>query len=113
MARPSAFAVRFWVRTGGFQRTSQRRTVWRLRCETDDRTSAGGVPAEKQQRYVRLIGHGVSNTEACRLVGINRRTGTRWWYGRSVRNFRRGAPALSAGEDHRAARGTSQSRSGS
>src|SRR3954451_17800736 len=50
------------------------------------RTPAGGVQAEKQQRYVRLIAQGTSNSEACRLVGINRRTGTRWRYGRSVLN---------------------------
>src|SRR3954468_2645373 len=50
------------------------------------RTPAGGVQAEKQQRYVRLIAQGHSNAEACRLVGINRRTGTRRRYGRSVLN---------------------------
>jgi transposase, IS30 family len=50
------------------------------------RTPAGGVQAEKQQRYGQLIAQGVSNSEACRLVGINRKTGTRWRYGRSVRN---------------------------
>ena len=50
------------------------------------RTPAGGVQAEKQQRYVQLIAQGVSNSEACRLVGINRKTGNRWRYGRSVRN---------------------------
>jgi IS30 family transposase len=50
------------------------------------RTPAGGVQAEKQQRYVRLIEQGVSNAEACRFVGINRKTGTRWRYGRSVLN---------------------------
>jgi IS30 family transposase len=50
------------------------------------RTPAGGVQAEKQQRYVRLIAAGVSNSEACRLVGINRKTGTRWRYGRTVVN---------------------------
>ncbi len=49
------------------------------------RTPPGGVQAEKQ-RYVRLIAQGVSNAEACRLVGINRKTGTRWRYGRSVVN---------------------------
>jgi transposase-like protein len=48
------------------------------------RTPAGGVQAGKQQRYVRLIAQGISNSEACRLVGINRRTGTRWRYGRTV-----------------------------
>lgn len=50
------------------------------------RTPAGGVQAEKQQRYVQLIAQGISNAEACRLVGINRKTGTRWRYGRRIRN---------------------------
>ena len=50
------------------------------------RTPAGGVQAEKQQRYVQLIAQGVSNSEACRLVGINRKTGNRWRYGRKVLN---------------------------
>jgi len=50
------------------------------------RTLAGGVQAEKQQRYVQLIAQGVNNSEACRLVGIDRKTGNRWRYGRKVRN---------------------------
>jgi IS30 family transposase len=50
------------------------------------RTPKGGVQAEKQQQYVRLIAQGVNNSEACRIVGINRKTGNRWRYGRSVRN---------------------------
>jgi transposase, IS30 family len=50
------------------------------------RTPAGGVQAEKQERYVRLIAQGANNSEACRLVGINRKTGNRWRYGRSVLN---------------------------
>lgn len=41
---------------------------------------------EKQDRFVRLIAQGVSNREACRIVGINRRTGTRWRFGRTIRN---------------------------
>ena len=48
----------------------------------DRRRRAGGVQAEKQQRYVQLIAQGVNNSEACRLVGIDRKTGTRWRYGR-------------------------------
>ena len=32
---------------------------------------------EQRERYVRLIADGVSNSEACRLVGVNRKTGTR------------------------------------
>jgi transposase, IS30 family len=63
------------------------------------RTPAGGVQAEKQQRYARLIAQGVSNAEACRLVGIDRKTGNRWRYGRMVRHSA-GARALCAGEEH-------------
>jgi IS30 family transposase len=51
-----------------------------------NRVPAGGVQAEKQQRYGQLIGQGVNNSEACRLVGIDRKTGNRWRYGRKVRN---------------------------
>ncbi len=50
------------------------------------RTPVGGVQAEKQRRYVGLIAAGVSNSQACRLVGINRKTGNRWRYGRTVVN---------------------------
>jgi IS30 family transposase len=50
------------------------------------RAPKGGVQAEKQQQYVRLIAQGVNNAEACRMVGINRKTGNRWRYGRSLRN---------------------------
>jgi hypothetical protein len=41
---------------------------------------------EKQEWFTRLITQGVSNAEACRIVGINRKTGTRWRYGRTIRN---------------------------
>jgi IS30 family transposase len=30
------------------------------------------------------VNQGTSNSEACRVVGVNRRTGTRWRYGRTV-----------------------------
>jgi hypothetical protein len=50
------------------------------------RTPAGGVQAEKQRRYVQLIAEGLGNSEACRVVGIDRKTGNRWRYGRKVRN---------------------------
>jgi transposase, IS30 family len=49
-------------------------------------TRAGRALTEKQDRFVRLIAQGVPNAEACRVVGINRRTGTRWRLGRSIRN---------------------------
>lgn len=63
------------------------------------RSRKSGVQAEKQQRFVRLIAQGVSNSEACRLVGVNRKTGNRWRYGRTVVNS--AAPALSRGEADR------------
>ena len=50
------------------------------------RTPAGGVQAEKQRRYGQLIAQGLSNSEACRVVGIDRKAGNRWRYGRKVRN---------------------------
>ena len=34
--------------------------------------------------FMRVISIGVSNSEACRRVGVNRRTGTRWRLGRTV-----------------------------
>lgn len=47
---------------------------------------SGGMLVEERERFCRLIAQGVSNSEACRIVGIDRRTGTRWRYGRTVRN---------------------------
>ena len=50
------------------------------------RSPKGGVQAEKQRRYVQLIAQGINNTQACRVVGIDRKTGNRWRYGRWIRN---------------------------
>ncbi len=50
------------------------------------KTRHGKMVVEKQQWFGRLIAQGVSNRQACRIVGINRRTGTRWRYGRTIRN---------------------------
>ncbi len=52
---------------------------------TSGTTHSGSGLTEKQEQFGRLIGQGLSNSEACRVVGINRRTGTRWRYGRTVR----------------------------
>jgi IS30 family transposase len=38
----------------------------------------------KREQFGRLIARGVPNAEACRLVGVNRRTGTRWRFGREI-----------------------------
>jgi IS30 family transposase len=50
------------------------------------KTRNGRMVVEKREWFVRLIAQGVSNSEACRVVGINRRTGTRWRYGRTILN---------------------------
>ena len=51
-----------------------------------EKSRRGVMLVEKQEWFARLIAQGVSNSEACRIVGINRRTGTRWRYGRTIRN---------------------------
>lgn len=38
----------------------------------------------KREQFAGLIAQGVSYSEACRIVGINRRTGKRWRHGRSI-----------------------------
>ena len=50
------------------------------------RRRPGGGATDKQEQFTRLVGQGVSNSEACRIVGVNRRTGTRWRYGRTIHN---------------------------
>jgi IS30 family transposase len=49
--------------------------------------SPGGPPRTAERAlFAALIGQGVSNSEACRRVGVNRKTGTRWLYGRTITN---------------------------
>ena len=38
----------------------------------------------KREEFTRLISRGMSNAEACRIVGINPRTGKRWRHGRAI-----------------------------
>lgn len=38
----------------------------------------------KRDLYVQLMRQGLSNSEACRRVGVNRKTGCRWLYGRTT-----------------------------
>ncbi len=49
-------------------------------------THPGNGLTEKQDKFAQLVAKGVSNAEACRIVGINRRTGTRWRLGRTILN---------------------------
>src|SRR5437660_11607194 len=49
------------------------------------RRGPGALPqVEKREQFAALIARGVNNSEACRIVGINRRTGKRWRHGRTV-----------------------------
>jgi transposase, IS30 family len=40
--------------------------------------------ADKRDQYLRLMAQGMSNSAACRQVGVNRKTGNRWRYGRKI-----------------------------
>src|SRR5918911_5115134 len=45
----------------------------------------GSAPqTDKREWFARLIAQGVSNSQACRIVGVNRRTGKRWRHGRTI-----------------------------
>ena len=73
--------------SGGFQRTSQHREVLEvvMGSESGWVGRPGPVPlTARRQEFAGLIARGVSNSGACRMVGVNRRTGTRWRYGRTV-----------------------------
>jgi transposase len=66
------------------------------------RRGPGALPqAEKREQFARLIAQSFSNSEACRIVGINRRTGKRWRHGRTITTRdgrkRHYAPVVGAG----------------
>lgn len=70
------------------------------------RRGPGALPqAGKREQFARLIAQGYNNSEACRLVGINRRTGNRWRHGRIIttRDGRKlhYAPVVAAGAGRR------------
>ncbi len=49
------------------------------------RRGPGALPqVGKREQYARLIAQGFSSLEACRIVGINPRTGKRWRHGRTI-----------------------------
>jgi len=62
----------------------------------ENRQEAVGRKALVRERaeYFRLMDQGFTNTEACRIVGINRRTGKRWRHGRQATGVTRGAPPV-------------------
>lgn len=53
-----------------------------------EKRSPGPAPqAEKRAAWAALIAAGASNSEACRQVGVHRKTGVRWRHGRTIRDF--------------------------
>lgn len=53
----------------------------------DEKTAEGpGAPPKNAARahYERLMKQGIGNSEACRIVGISRSSGTRWRHGHTV-----------------------------
>ncbi|MDI9889542.1 IS30 family transposase, partial [Streptomyces sp. HNM0645] len=50
--------------------------------------------SEERRLYLQLMQHGVSNAEACRVVGINPKTGRRWRNGRAPSGGHVGAPPI-------------------
>ena len=62
------------------------------KIQNDRKLPGPGAPlTAERDLYLRLMARGMSNSQACRVVGINRRTGTRWRYGRTIPN-RAGLP---------------------
>ncbi|MDG5808519.1 IS30 family transposase [Streptomyces ossamyceticus] len=62
----------------------------------ENRQGAQGRKALVRERaeYFRLMDQGLTNTEACRIVGINRRTGKRWRHGRQATGATGAAPPV-------------------
>ena len=55
----------------------------------DEKSTRQGRPwpeplSAERDLYRQLMAQGMGNSQACRVIGINRRTGTRWRYGRTV-----------------------------
>jgi IS30 family transposase len=60
-----------------------------------DRTAQGPVKLRREREaYSRLMQQGYTNTEACRIVGIARRTGQKWRHGRGAERRRKAAPPI-------------------
>lgn len=60
-----------------------------------NRTAQGPVKLSRERaEYSRLVQQGYSNKEACRLVGIDERTGRKWRNGRSAGSRQKAAPPI-------------------
>ncbi|MFC3490996.1 helix-turn-helix domain-containing protein, partial [Glycomyces rhizosphaerae] len=63
----------------------------------DRRRSRGRRPlVREREEYFRLMDQGLSSTEACKIVGINYRTGKRWRNGRAASGKHRARPPVRA-----------------
>ncbi|GAB1336510.1 hypothetical protein ACE1SV_31000 [Streptomyces sp. E-15] len=61
------------------------------------RTAQGPVkPSRERAEYSRLVQQGYGNKEACRVVGIDARTGRKWRNGRSADRRQKAAPPINA-----------------
>ncbi|MFD5065988.1 MULTISPECIES: IS30 family transposase [unclassified Streptomyces] len=61
---------------------------------TDRRPQGPRKLVREREEYLRLVDLGIGNTEACRIVGVNLRTGRRWLYGRQASGKNKPAPPL-------------------
>lgn len=62
-----------------------------------DRRPQGRKRLHKERAaYLDLVNQGVSSREACRIVGINRRTGKRWRNGTAATGDKKAAPPITA-----------------
>ncbi|GAB1340392.1 hypothetical protein ACE1SV_69820 [Streptomyces sp. E-15] len=60
-----------------------------------DRTPQGPRKLSREREaYSRLVQQGYSNTEACRIVGVDRRTGNKWRNGRYGERNRKPVPPM-------------------
>ncbi|MFF0440383.1 helix-turn-helix domain-containing protein, partial [Kitasatospora sp. NPDC004614] len=63
----------------------------------EDRTAQGRVKLSREREaYSRLMQQGYTNAQACRVVGIDSRTGRKWRNGRSADRRQKAAPPINA-----------------
>ncbi|MYQ89598.1 IS30 family transposase, partial [Streptomyces sp. SID4936] len=61
----------------------------------ESRTAQGPTRLlREREAYSQLMQQGVGNREACRIIGINEKTGRRWRNGRNADRLQKGAPPI-------------------
>ena len=67
--------------------TPKEKYGWAMVARSWQRRGPGGFALTAQRdEYFRLMKQGHSNSEACRRVGVNRKTGQRWRFGRTIQS---------------------------